>query len=237
MLYIFSNHMTIVAINQPGYLPWMGFFKRIMYSDIFVFLDDVQYLKKDWQNRNKIRTSQGWIWLSVPVKKNDLENLNKVDIDYSENWISTHKKSIRYNYSKSKFFDDHWPFFEQLFEKKFTRLIDLNMEIINYVLQTLDIKTKTIFASELEVTGKKSDLNLSICKTLNADVYLSGTLGQDYIKIDDFKNNDIDVKFADYRHPVYPQYFDPFIPNMAIIDLLFNCGKESRKILQDSKII
>ncbi len=229
--------MTVVAINQPGYLPWMGFFKRIMYSDIFVFLDDVQYLKKDWQNRNKIRTSQGWIWLSVPVKKNDLENLNKVDIDYSENWISTHKKSIRYNYSKSKFFDDHWPFFEQLFEKKFTRLIDLNMEIINYVLQTLDIKTKTIFASELEVTGKKSDLNLSICKTLNADVYLSGTLGQDYIKIDDFKNNDIDVKFADYRHPVYPQYFDPFIPNMAIIDLLFNCGKESRKILQDSKII
>ena len=229
--------MTIVAINQPGYLPWMGFFKRIMYSDIFVFLDDVQYLKKDWQNRNKIRTSQGWIWLSVPVKKNDLENLNKVDIDYSENWISTHKKSIRYNYSKSKFFDDHWPFFEQLFEKKFTRLIDLNMEIINYVLQTLDIKTKTIFASELEVIGKKSDLNLSICKTLNADVYLSGTLGQDYIKIDDFKNNDIDVKFADYRHPVYPQYFDPFIPNMAIIDLLFNCGKESRKILQDSKII
>ena len=229
--------MTIVAINQPGYLPWMGFFKRIMYSDIFVFLDDVQYLKKDWQNRNKIRTSQGWIWLSVPVKKNDLENLNKVDIDYSENWISTHKKSIRYNYSKSKFFDDHWPFFEQLFEKKFTRLIDLNMEIINYVLQTLDIKTKTIFASELEVIGKKSDLNLSICKTLNADVYLSGTLGQDYIKIDDFKNNDIEVKFADYRHPVYPQYFDPFIPNMAIIDLLFNCGKESRKILQDSKII
>lgn len=229
--------MTIVAINQPGYLPWMGFFKRIMYSDIFVFLDDVQYLKKDWQNRNKIRTSQSWMWLSVPVKKNDLENLNKVEIDYSENWISVHKKSIKYNYSKSEFFDDYWPFFEQIFEKKFTRLIDLNMEIIMYVLQTLDIKTKIITASDLEVTGKKSDLNLSICKTLNADTYLSGTLGQDYIQIEDFKNNNIKVEFADYQHPTYSQYFDPFIPNMAIIDLLFNCGNESRQILDESKII
>lgn len=237
MLYNFNNNMTIVAINQPGYLPWMGFFKRIMYSDIFVFLDNVQYLKKDWQNRNKIRTNQDWIWLSVPVKKNNFENLNKVEIDYSENWSAMHKKSIKYNYSKSEFFDDYWPFFDQLFEKKFSRLIDLNMEIINYVIDVLGIKTKTILASELTVEGKKSDLNLSICKTLNADVYLSGTLGADYIQVDDFQNNNIKVEFADYQHPIYPQCFDPFVPNMAIIDLLFNCGKESQKILQDSKII
>ena len=237
MLDNFSNCMTIVSINQPGYLPWMGFFKRIMYSDVFVFLDDVQYLKKDWQNRNKIRTNQNWIWLSVPIKKNNLENLNKVEIDYSENWRAVHKKSIKFNYLKSEFFDDYWPFFEQLFEKKFLRLIDLNMEIIKYVIQALEIDTKTILASEIKVSGKKSDLNLSICKTINADVYLSGTLGVDYIQVEDFENNGIKVEFADYKHPIYPQYYNPFIANMAIIDLLFNCGKKSRKIIEDSKII
>ena len=228
--------MTVVAINQPGYLPWSGFFKRIMASDVFVFLDDVQYLKKDWQNRNKIRTSHEWIWLSVPIKKNNLEKLNLVEIDYSENWNKIHKKSIKYNYVKAEFFDNYWPFFDKLFDKKFKYLVELNMEIINFVLEELEINTTTYRSSEFNYSGKKSDLNLSICKKFNATEYLSGELGIDYLKTDDFKNNNIKVKFADFQHPTYQQCFEPFIPNMAIIDLLFNHGSKAKKIISNSKI-
>ena len=228
--------MTSVSINQPGYLPWMGFFKRIISSDIFVFLDDVQYIKKDWQNRNKIRISQGWQWLTVPVAKNK-DKLNEIQIDYSENWNLVHKKSIKYNYSKSRFFEDYWSFFDKLYGKKHTKLIDLNMEIIHFIVEVLNIKTELVYASQLSIEGKKSDLNLEICQKLGADTYLSGSLGTNYLKVHDFEKSNINVKFADYIHPTYKQNFEPFIPNMATIDLLFNEGKKSKQIMDEFEII
>lgn len=227
--------MTIIAIHQPGYIPWLGFFKRVLDSDIFVFLDDVQYEKKQWHNRNKIRTSNGSTWLSVPVKSQFGSNLNKVKVDNTTDWRNLHKKSILLNYSKAKYFKKYWNNLENIYQKQYDFLIDINMEIISFLLDEFRIKTKTIFSSELEITGKGSNRILDICKKLGADTYVSGILGKNYLSVDDFVNNNINVRFQDFQHPIYKQCFDPFIPNMSAIDLLFNESDAAYEILKNAE--
>ena len=224
--------MKIISIHQPGYLPWLGFFKKIMYSDVFVFLDNVKFVPRQWHNRNKIRTSQESTYLTVPIKKASGKNINDILIDYSENWSMNHKKTIFYNYSKAKFFTNHFSFFENLYGKKFDKLLDLNMEIIYYLMKKFDINTQIIFASELDISSTKSDLNLDICKKLDADVYLSGITGKNYLKEEDFDKSNIKIEYQNFQHPNYSQVYQPFISNMAAIDLLFNEGNNSAKVLR-----
>jgi len=227
--------MTTIGIHQIEHLPWLGFFKKLMHSDIFVFLDDVKFIKKDWHNRNQIRTSNGATLLTVPIISNSGEKMNEVKISYDEKWNINHQKTIFYNYKNTEFFNDYWKFFEDLYNKKFQSLVELNLEIINFAIKELKINTKIIFSSELEIKEKKSDLNLAICKALNADVYLSGIGGKNYLIEEDFKKNEIQVKFQNFHHPEYSQHYKPFLPNMAFIDLLLNEGKRSTGILYDSK--
>jgi hypothetical protein len=225
----------IVSIHQPGYLPWLGFFKKIESSDIFVFLDDVQYEKNWVQNRNKIRTSDGSMWLTVPVKAPFGCLLKDVRIDNTSNWIIKHKKSIQLNYSKAKYFNKFWPFLEQIYQKNFDSLIDIDMEIIHLLMKELSINTKTLLASELDISEKSSDRILQICKKLGADVYLSGELGRNYLDLDEFEKNLIQVQFQNFQHPVYEQCYKPFLPNMSAIDLIFNEGQKGSEILHDAK--
>lgn len=215
----------------------MGFFKKIQSSDLFVFLDDVQYEKNWVQNRNKIRTSDGSMWLTVPVNASIGSLLKDIKIENTTNWRAKHKKSIQINYSKTSYFKDFWPSLEQIYEKNYDLLIDIDMEIIKLLMKELQIKTKTIFSSELGISDKGSDRILNICKKLGADVYLSGILGSDYLNLKNFEENNIKVQFQNFQHPVYEQYYKPFLPNMASIDLIFNEGKNAPKILQDTKNI
>jgi hypothetical protein len=201
-------------------------------SDIFVFLDDVQYEKNYLINRNKIRTSDGSMWLTIPVHAKHDSLINDVKIDNSQNWGERHKKSILINYAKAKFLKDYVNFFDTLYEKQFDRLIDINVEIILYLMKTLDIKTKTIFSSELNVEGMGSDRILNICKSLNADSYISGQFGKNYLNIESFKNSGITIELQNFIHPVYTQCYNPFVPNMSIIDLMFNEGINSKNILR-----
>ncbi len=230
-----STKKNIVSIHQPGYIPWMGFFKKIQSSDIFIFLDDVQFEKNGWHNRNKIKTSENWMWLTIPVKAKLGMNLNEIKIDYSSKWINKHKKSIELNYSKTKFFKEYWGNFEEIFEKKYEFLIDINVEFINKILEMLNVKTKIILSSSLGITKKKSARILEICKLVNTSNYLSGIMGEEYLNIEEFEKNGIIVNFQDYQHPIYKQNYESFLPNMSIIDLLFNEGSNSEKILRESK--
>jgi len=223
-----------VSIHQPGYLPWLGFFKKISSSDQFVFLDDVQFEKNGWHNRNKIRTSDGWIWLTVPTKAKFGMNLNEIKIDNSIDWEKKHKRAIEINYSKTPYFKNYWDELESIFNKKHELLIEFNLELIKFIMKNLQIKTPTIFSSELNIDGKSSERILNICNKLKSKIYLSGKLGKDYLNLDDFTSNGIEVKFQDYKHPTYEQRFDPFLPNMATIDLLFNKGDQSSEILRES---
>lgn len=215
----------------------MGFFKKIQSSDLFVFLDDVQYEKNWVQNRNKIRTSDGSMWLTVPVNASIGSLLKDVKIENTTNWRTKHKKSIQINYSKTSYFKDFWPSLEKIYEKNYDLLIDVDMEIIKLLMKELQIKTKTIFSSELEISDKGSDRILNICKKLEADVYLSGIKGSDYLNLKNFEQNSIEVQFQNFQHPVYDQYYKPFLPNMSSIDLIFNEGKNAPKILQNAKNI
>jgi len=225
----------IVAIHQPMYWPWLGFFKKIMNCDVFVFFDDVQYERKDWHNRNQIRTKNGVTWLKVPVKSHFDSKIMGVKIDNTKNWSQKHKKSIFFSYSKSIYFDLYKSFIEKLYEKNFDLLIDLNIEIIQFVMNQLKLKTKTIFSSELSVSQKGSDRILEICKALNADHYISGTdWAKDHLRVEDFEKKGITVEFQEFQHPVYKQPYKDFLPKMSIMDLLFNEGKNSREILSKS---
>lgn len=227
--------MTLISIRQPGYLPYTGFFKKIQSCDVFVFLDDVQFEKNDWDNRNKIKTTEGDMWLTVPVLHKFGEKLNEVKIANTENWREKHRKAIMMNYQKSSFFDDYWNDIDDILTKEWEKLIDLNFNLISYFSSKLGINTKTIKSSELKINSTGSKRLLEICQKLSADTYLSGELGKNYLDEDIFQKADIDIIYEKFQHPHYSQLGKSFQPNMSVIDLLFNEGKNAKRILEESK--
>ena len=230
--------MKTVGIHQPEYLPWLGFFKKMMSSELFVFLDDAQFRKKGWQNRNRIRIKNGTTLLSIPVHAHSYPDINDVTIDNQKNWSTRHKKSILFNYASAPFFDEIKDFIESIFNKKFEYLVDLNTEIIKFIMKELDIKSELCFSSELEIEKKGSDRVLDICKAVDADNYITGTFwAESNLRIEEFKKFNINVEFQKFQHPIYNQIHGEFIPDMSIIDLLFNEGKTAaKKILQTASV-
>lgn len=228
-----------VGIHQPMYLPWCGLFDRIYRCDIFVVFDNVPYSKNYFINRNKIKTSNGWLWLTIPVltKGSFGELIKNIKINNNTNWEKDHWKSIFYSYKKAPFFEKYSDFFKSIYEKKWENLIEVIDITLQFLLQQLNITTKILKASQLELQGSKEMLVLEICKKLNATEYLSGPDGRNYLTLDLWKRNNIKVAFHDYNYPVYPQQFGDFIPNMSVIDLLFNCGDKSLEIITKNQKI
>jgi hypothetical protein len=228
----------ILTAHQPVYLPWLGLFHKIALSDAFCYFDDVQYLKKDWNNRNKIKTQSGAIWLTVPVltKGYQEKSIREIEIDNSVNWQRKHWKSIYLAYKKAPYFDKYGNFFEELYKKDWYYLTDLNEYMLKYFLKELGINVKYYKASELSFEGYKSGLVLDMCKKLGANLYIFGALGKDYAKEDEFNQESIRIYFQDYKHPTYSQLYSEFSPYMSIIDLLFNCGSRSLEILMEGNI-
>ncbi|MCG2712339.1 MAG: WbqC family protein [Candidatus Omnitrophica bacterium] len=222
-----------IAIMQPGYLPWLGFFELMYNCDLFVFLDDVQYTKRDWRNRNRIRTHNGWQWLTVPAfNRNKREQLLKnVQINNQINWQKQHFNALRINYRKSKFFDSFSLELESIYFKSWDNLLELNIELILYLAKMFSIETPYIFSSSLNIKNTKSERILEICKLLNANELYDSKAASNFLDLSLFEKEKITVKFQDYRHPVYEQVYKPFIAYLSAIDLLFNCGAESLKII------
>ena len=225
--------MTLVTIRQPGFIPYMGFFKKIQTSDIFVYLDDAQYAIRAWDNRNKIRTNENSCWISVPVIHPFGKKLNEVKISYSKNWINNHKNLIEINYKTSPYFKNYWPEIESIFNKKFEKLLDLNLELIKYFNKILQINTVTKRSSELKIETIETQRLFDICKKLNASVYRSGSFGKKYLDESIFEKGKISIIYEKFEHPTYSQLKKEFIPNLSIIDLLFHEGENAIKILND----
>jgi hypothetical protein len=223
----------IVSINQPAYLPWLGYFHRIAVSEAHIVLDHVQFEKNSFTNRNKVRMREGWCWLTVPVKTagkfGDLP-IHTLEIA-DKPWASKHWETLRLNYSKAPFFGDHASFFEDIYARPWERLADLTREITLYVLDAFGIGTKLYFSSQMKAAGKKDELVLNLCRELDATVYLSGPLGRNYLHEGLFREYRIAIQYDDYHHPAYSQVYPGFEPYMAAIDLLFNAGPASREIL------
>jgi hypothetical protein len=226
--------LMIVSINQPAYLPWLGYFHRIAVSDLHIVLDHVQFEKNSFTNRNKIRTSDGWCWLTVPVKTSgrfgDLA-IDQVEISTERRWAEKHWNSIRLNYSKASYFREHADFFEAIFSHSWERLNPLLREVTTYLLNGFGIHTKIMLSSEIGVLGRKSELVLELCRKVGATSYLSGSLGRDYLDESAFQQAGIAVAYQDYHHPTYKQAYPNFEPYMGAIDLLLNCGPGSLEVL------
>ena len=223
----------IISIHQPAYLPWLGYFDKIVRSDIFVFLDSVQYQKNSYQNRNKLRGPQGSFWLTVPTKsKGHMGSiLRDTLIDDAQAWRTKHLKTIENNYKKATHFKECFPKFKELLSTSESNLAELCWHQLHFWLKEFNIKTKVVRSSEVPITSTKSDLVLDLCKHFCADRYLSGALGKNYLDEGSFGVAGITVTYQDYQHPVYPQLWGEFEPFLGIMDYWMNCGSCELKIM------
>lgn len=226
------------VILQPTYLPWVGYFGLIDIADVFVFYDDVQFVERSWQRRNKIKMPNGnWIWLSVPVIQKFGQKINEITVNNNTKWAEKHQKSIKHAYSKAPFFKDYAPIFEELYKREWTYLSDLNITIIKKITELLGLKDiKFIRSSELKVEGEKTDRLINVLTKIGADDYISGPAAKAYVEAEKFKKAGITLYWSEFNHPTYPQLYGGFIPYLSIIDLLLNTGKDTMNyIMKGSK--
>lgn len=237
-----------VGILQPGYLPWLGYFEQMAYVDQFIFMDDVQYTKRDWRNRNRIKTANGPIWLTVPVPKHPLDTpLNAKEIIYAGFWVHKHLRSIELNYGKRPYFQPLFSEIEGVLLKRSERLVDLTTELIAVLCRHLDIDTPTALSSTVPrhepVSGgdqqhlrDKNARIIAICRHFGADCLYGGKKSANFIDVDRFRQQGIDIIFQDYHHPIYPQAYGEFVPHMSAIDLIMNTGPDAPKVLRTSPV-
>lgn len=224
------------AIMQPNYLPWIGYFNLIYNCDKFVFLDHVHYTKEEWISRNRIKTPNGWTYLTVPIKRKNLlhQPICKAEIDNIKNWRETHWRTIKFNYTKAPYFKKFESTFQEIYQKKWSHISNLNVKLINKILDIFQLKKEIFFSSALNIPGQKTDLVINICKYLKADEYFSPNGAKEYIEEDKFRENNIRLIYQTFsdNHPIYPQLWGNFISHLSIIDLIFNCGKDGFKYIK-----
>ena len=223
----------IISIHQPQYLPWLGYFDKISRSETFVFLDNVQFKKNEWQNRNRIKTAEGWQWLTVPVLHNFGQMIHEVKINNTVQWGRKHLSALLTNYSKTPFFSEYVEFFKSVFASEWEFLADLNIHVIMFLIEAMGLSGKQfVKASEFELQKGNTTRLIDLCKKMGSDVYLSGRDGAEYLDLTLFEEEKIDVIFQEYEHPIYSQLYGEFEPFLSVLDLLFNCGPESLSILR-----
>ncbi|MBC7949310.1 MAG: WbqC family protein [Chitinophagaceae bacterium] len=214
----------ILSAHQPAYLPWLGYFDKIINSNIFVYLDSVQFEKNSFTNRNRIKTPQGATWLTVPVKiKGHIgKTLMEIEIDNSQDWRKKHLNTIFMNYKKVPRFEACYEKLEKLYQNRNPLLTELCWDQLLFWMNELGISTQIVRSSCLPIDAKKSDLVLELCRYHKADHYISGILGRNYLQVEDFARDNIAVTFQEYKHPVYPQVWGDFLPYMSILDFWMN---------------
>lgn len=226
----------VVTIHQPEHLPWLGFFDKIRQADLLVILDHVQYRRRYFQNRNRLRSSTGTVWVTAPVKvKGRYEQPIRdvqIDTEGDPRWRQRCWGSLTHCYGGAPYFDASASFFEGLYGKDWRWLVDLNEAIIDYLLSAFHIHIRRVTSSTLGVSGAKGELIYNICRAVGADTYLSGISGRTYLDMKRFEDAGIEVRFHEFHHPVYPQRYEPFIPCLSAVDLLFNHGPRSLDVLK-----
>lgn len=210
----------ILSAHQPAYLPWLGYFDKIARADVFVYLDTVQFEKNSFINRNQIKTPQGALWLTIPVKtKGHMSgSLRATEIDDSQAWRVKHLKSIEMNYRKSPRFEECFPKIQALLNIPESNLADYCFYQLQFWLGELAIDTRIVRSSDLQITSSKSDLVFDLCQHFEAQRYLSGALGRDYLVEEDFTKADISIEYQNFNSPVYPQLWGDFIPYLSVLD-------------------
>lgn len=216
-----------VVLLQPSYIPWRGYFDQIRRADLFIFYDDVQYDKHGWRNRNQIKTSQGKLWLTIPVHSKGVTGgiaIKDVRIDWSKPWSRSHLKSFVTAYNKAPHFKQFLPLLQSFYEGRHDEfLADFTIETSISLAHTLGItSTQFMRSSQLgDVTGQKTERIINILKRVGATHYLSGPSAASYIEPEKFQQSGITLEYMEYKYPEYPQLYPPFDPYVSIVDLLF----------------
>jgi hypothetical protein len=215
--------VMIVTIHQPDFLPWLGFFDRWKKSDIFIVLDDVQFIRRGWHHRDKIKTAQGIQWLTVPVvKKGHYRQLIKnVRIHTEYNWRQNLLNAIRSAYLNSPCFETIYEELEKIIDDQLVLLIDLNMLLLRYCSTKLKVRTPIIFSSDLKISAKGTDRLVKLVKSVNGSSYLTGLGSKSYLDETAFAEEGIEIIWQDYDHPIYPQLHGAFSEKLSVIDYLF----------------
>lgn len=227
----------IVSIMQPAYLPWAGYFDRIARSDLHIVLDHVLIdanSKTKFANRNKVRTAQGWCWLTVPLQSKGKYGqlyLDKIEIANDTGWARKHWNTLLHSYRKAPYFAAHQAFFEQVYAREWPLLNDLIRETSGYLATAFGLKKEILNSSAMNVSGEKDELILNLCQAAGATTYISGPFGRDYLDEAAFQRAGIEVIYHEYEQPIYPQIHPGFEPYMSALDVLFNCGPTSLEIM------
>ncbi|WP_320664856.1 WbqC family protein [Prochlorococcus sp. MIT 1223] len=226
-----SKDYKKIAIMQPTFIPWIGYFGLIKYVDLFVFLDNVQFDKRSWQQRNKIKTPKGLEWITVPVltKGKYSQLLKDVRIDSHAKFAEKTIKTITSNYSKSRYFDNYSEEIFELIKINDIRLVDLNINLIKYMNNIWNINTPILRSSQVKIIGKKDELLFNLCNELNCNTYVSPYGAEAYLQDSKYfgnKSDQIELVYFKYTHPSWKQLFGAFLDHSSALDLLFNTGEE-----------
>jgi len=224
------------VILQPSFLPWRGYFHLVQKADIFVFYDCVQYDDRGWRNRNKIKTPQAAKWLTVPVNSRGCQTLGTkiadIPIVWDSPWPQKHVKTLQLSYGKAPFFRSYSELLGSIYERCDEKLADFTCASTELIARALGIKhTKFVRSSSLPAEGTKTDRLLSLLRHLGATHYISGPSARSYIEVEKFSDARISVEFVDYQYEEYPQMYGKFIPDVSILDLLFNTGPEAGRFI------
>lgn len=226
----------LVSIHQPEHMPWLGFFEKLLRADVFVLLDDVQFSKGDFQNRNRVKGQGGAQWLTVPVAHGFGQKINEVETA-GDGWREKHWKTLRSCYARAAHFETYAGEFEEFYARPWTKLSELNVEAIRLLARAFRVEKEFVFSSALGAAGQKSELVLNICKAVGATHYYSGRAGSTYLDADAFRREGVEIVVQNFEHPTYEQLFmkeQGFVPNLSAVDLLFNCGAEGLNLISES---
>lgn len=227
--------MKKVFISQSNYIPWKGYFDAINLADEFIIFDDMQFTKRDWRNRNKIKTKNGVQWISIPVevKGNYHQKINETHIA-EQAWAENHWNSIIHNYSKASCFHDYRDIFQAAYsEVPYPKLSDVNFHFIKTICKILGIKTKIRWSTEFQLLEGKTERLVDLCRKTGAAEYLTGGAARAYLNESLFAKENISIKYLDYSgYPAYNQLFGEFVHEVSILDLIFNEGKNAKKFMK-----
>ena len=225
----------LVAIHQPEHMPWLGFFEKMLRADVFVLLDDVQFSKGDFQNRNRVKGQGGAQWLTVPVAQRSGQRIDEVEVA-GDAWRAKHWKTLRSCYARAAHFGEFAGVFEEFYARPWAKLSELNVEAIRMLARAFGVEKEFVFSSTLGAGGQKSELVLNICKAVGATRYYSGRAGSTYLDAEAFRRAGVEIVVQEFEHPVYEQLFmneQGFVPNLSAVDLLFNLGAAGLGLIAD----
>ena len=217
------------AIHQLQYWPGLRFFAKMRAADLFIYLDDVQFEKREFQNRNRIRTPRGWQYLTAAVvsKGRFSQKINEVELDNPADWLKDHLQAIKQNYARAPFFKEYLPAIETLYSRDYRVLSDLAMATMDLLKDAFAIKTPVKFSSEFKIDETSSARLAKLCAAAGADEYLSGAGAKAYLDPGVFSYAGIKLSWQEFSPRPYPQAFPGFEPDMSALDLLLNCGPRS----------